>query len=100
MITFRHGVSNFENMVLECSGNASDKASSAASALMAAAIGAIKSRKTPRYVEQVEDGYVKIRCAYNQHTAEVANTVICGFDWLAEQVPDEVKVERISSKKV
>lgn len=100
MITFRHGVSNFENMMLECSGTASDKASAAASALMAAAIGAIKSRKTPRYNEQVKDNYIKICCAYNLNTAEIANTAICGFNWLADLLPDEVRVERISSKKV
>lgn len=98
MITFRHGVTNFKNMTLECCGISSPKASAAAAALMAAAIKAIELRHPSRYDKQQKDGYVRVRCEYNQHTAEIANTVICGFMWLSEQLPDSVQVERISER--
>ena len=96
MITFRHGANDFRNLRLECEG----EASVSAAALMAAAERALRLRNTPRLNVEKRDGYTLIRCEYNQHTAEIAMMTICGFEWLAEQMPDEVKVERISSKRV
>lgn len=98
MITFRHGVSNFKNMTLECCGASNPTASAAAAALMAAAIGAIELRNPSRYDKQVKDGYARVKCNYNVYTAEIAMTVICGFNFLAQQMPDSVQVERISER--
>lgn len=100
MIVFRHGASEFKNLRLECDGTASDMASHAASVLMAAAIGAMQMRNPPRLDIQTSVNCIKIKCEYNIHTAEIAMTTISGFEWLAKQLPDEVKVERIHSKKV
>lgn len=96
MIVFKHGANDFKNLRLECEG----EAPVSASVLMSAAERALKLRNTPRLNVEKRDGYMLIRCEYNQHTAEIAMMTICGFEWLAEQAPDEVKVERISSKRV
>lgn len=103
MIRFRHGVSNFENLALICEGHSGVKGESlpcaAASALMAAACEALRRRNPKRLEIETEDGVCRIRCAYDQHTAEIAMTVICGFEWLSEQAPEDVSCERISSRE-
>ena len=103
MITFRHQVTDFDNLLLECSGHAGERGTSlpcaAASALMAAAVRAVKLRNPPRLTITTDDGLVRIRCKYTRETAEIAMTVICGFEWLAGQVPEDVKCERVRSPK-
>ena len=100
MITFRHGANDFKNLMLECSGEVPAELSASAAALMAAAEQALRLRNTPRLNIETRDKYMKIRCEYNQHTAEIAMMTICGFEWLAEQMPEEVKVERVHSREV
>lgn len=95
MITFRHGVSNFENMVLEYEGDSYATIMYAVSAIMFGAEKAIRATN-PKRLDVTKR---KIRCGYNQKTAYIAHTVICQFEWLAG-MSDCVKVERISSKKV
>lgn len=103
MIVFRHSVNNFKNLELICEGHAGKVGESlpcaAASALMAAAVEAMKKRNPPRLRIEIDDGYCRIACEYNIHTAEIAMVTICGFEWLAEQAPEDVKCERISAKK-
>lgn len=96
MITFRHGATNFSNLVFECSGEATKTISVVAGVLMETAKRAIKTSNPKRLHI---DGN-KIRCEYNQQTAYITHTIICGFECLAEISPDEVKVERISSRKM
>ena len=96
MITFRHGATNFSNLVLECDGDAMKTISVTAGVLMETAKRAIKA-SNPKRLDIVGN---KIRCEYNQKTAHIAHTIICGFECLAEISPSDVKVERISSKKV
>lgn len=100
MITFRHGVNQFTTLRMECEGTADGIAYAAAAALMNAAKEALKLRHPPRLEISASPESVRIRCEYNQQTAEIALVTICGFQWLAEQQPDAVKVERISSKYV
>jgi len=100
MITFRHGASEFKNLTLEYSGDSYYAVSVAAQAVFNAALKAIQLRNPPRLDIKHGVNYTRIKCEYNQHTAEVALTAICGFEWLAKQCPDEVKVERISNRKV
>ena len=100
MIVFRHGASEFKNLRMECSGNASSETAAAAAVLIKAAIEALRRRNPPRLDRQADVDRITVKCEYNQHTAEIAMVIICGFEWLAEQCPDEVKVERISSKRV
>ena len=100
MIVFRHGANDFKNLRMECSGTAASETNAAASALMKAAIEALRRRNPPRLDIQADVDRITVKCEYNQHTAEIAMVVICGFEWLAKQLPDEVKVERIHSKKV
>lgn len=96
MIVFRHGATNFSNLILECGGDAMRPISFTAWVLMETAKRAIKASNPKRL--DITDG--KIRCEYNQQTAHIAHTIICGFECLAEKAPDAVKVERISSRKM
>ena len=100
MIVFKHGATNFENLLLRLDiiGNPSQTALYSAFSVWQAASKAISLSKPRRLT--FGDGEFLIRCEYNQHTADIAMTSICGFEWLAAQMPDEVKVERISSKRV
>lgn len=101
MITFKYRVTNFENLMMECSGHSGEAGTSlecaGASALMAAAVEAVKVRHPPRLDIDMEEGLVRIRCAYNRETAEIANVIVCGFRWLADTSPGEVTVERLPS---
>ena len=103
MIVFRHSVNNFKNLEMICEGHAGKVGESlpcaAASALMAAAVESLKKRNPPRLRIETGDGYCRIFCEYNTHTAEIAMVTICGFEWLAEQAPEDVKCERVSAKK-
>lgn len=103
MIVFKHCVTDWSNLLLECSGHYGERGSSlpcaAASALMASALRALQLRKAPRLEAETADGHVKIRCKYTRETAEIAMVTICGFQWLAEQAPDAVKCERIRAPK-
>lgn len=101
MITFKYRVTNFDNLMMECSGHSGEAGTSlecaGASALMAAAVEAVKVRRPPRLYIDMEEGLVRIRCAYNRETAEIANVIVCGFRWLAETSPEKVAVERLPS---
>lgn len=103
MIRFTHRVTNFQNLELMCDGHSGEKGSSlpcaAASALIAAACEALRKRNPPRLRIETEDGSCHIWCEYNQHTAEIAMTVICGFEWLAAQAPEDVSCERMRSRE-
>lgn len=103
MIVFRHQVTDWSNLFLECSGHAGEIGSSlpcaAASALMAAAVEAMQKRNPPRLRITTGDGYCRICCEYNTHTAEIAMVTICGFEWLRDQCPEDVDCERISAPK-
>ena len=101
MIVFTHRVTDWKNLLLDCSGHSGEIGTSlpcaAASALMAAAVNAMEMRHPPRLEITCEEGHVRIRCEYNQHTAEIAMTTICGFEWLAQQAPGEVRCERMAN---
>lgn len=103
MIEFTHTVNNFSNLELLCEGHAGVKGTSlscaAASALMAAASAAMEKRNPPRLLIETRDGYCRIICEYNTHTAEIAMVTICGFEWLAKQAPEEVTCRRKSAGK-
>ena len=99
MIVFRHGVSDFKNLRMECEGLATGTALASVSTLLNAVIDALK-RRNPAKLKIEENQDIHIRCEYNQHTAEIMMVAICGFEWLKKQFPDDIKVERLSSRKV
>lgn len=103
MITFKYQVTNFDNLMMECSGHSGEHGASlecaAASTLMAAALETLQARKPKRLRIDTGDGLVRIRCAYNQQTAEIANVIITGFRWLADAAePGTVTVERVPTE--
>lgn len=101
MIVFRHKVTNFETLMMECSGHSGTVGESlecaAASALMAAAIRALSMRDPKRIQVETGDGLARVRCRYDQKTSEIMNMTVCGFEWLAEQAPGKVRCERLRS---
>ena len=100
MIVFRHGVSDFKNLLIDCEGFAPDQVSTGTATLMNALMSSLRKRNPPKLSIKAAVGCVYIRCEYNQYTAEQAMMAICGFEWMAEHYPDHVTVERLSSEKV
>ena len=98
MIVFRHCVTGFGNITLECEGHSGEAGTSlpcaAASALMAAAAEAMRRRNPPRLKITTGGGLVELHCKYDIYTAEIAMVTVCGFEWLAKQAPGEVVCER------
>ena len=99
MIVFRHQVTNFGNIQMVCEGHAGQRGESlpcaAASALMAAIVGALQRIETPtlRLETTAREGHVSVRCKLTPETAAMARVTIAGFTWLAEQAPEDVRCE-------
>ena len=112
MIVFRHCVSNFGNIVLECSGHVpygrrnGKTICAAATALMASLVAALRKIDRPTLRLTVEEridseypnGFVSIRCKYAPETASMTQVTIAGFEWLAEKAPLAVRIERVTGK--
>ena len=103
MIVFRHCVTAFGNVVLECEGHAGyagkgqDIVCAGVSALCMAAEAALESYDK-RCVKNASDGYFCIRCKYTPETAAVARTVICGMECIAQLYPEHVSCQHITAE--
>lgn len=100
MIIFRHGVTEFGNITLECEGHAGyakmgkDIVCAGASALCMAAEAALASYDRRATIE-TGDGYFMIRCKYTPETAAAARTVIVGMAAIAELYPAYLSCENL-----
>lgn len=112
MIVFRHCVSNFGNILIECSGHVpygrrnGKTICAAAATLMASLVAALRKIDKPTLRLTVEEridsdypnGFISVRCRYTPETASMAQVTLAGFEWLENKAPQSVRIERVTGK--
>lgn len=112
MIVFRHYVSNFGNIMMECSGHLpygrrnGKTFCAVATALMASLVAALRKIDKPTLRLAVEEridseypsGYISVRCKYTPETASMTQVTLAGFEWLENKAPQAVRIERVTGK--
>lgn len=114
MIVFRHCVSNFGNILMECSGHVpygrrnGKTICAAAATLMASLVAALRKIDKPTLRLTVEErldsdypnGCISVRCKYTPETASMAQVTLAGFEWLENKAPQAVRIERVTGKSL
>lgn len=112
MIVFRHCVSNFGNILMECSGHVPNHKHdeklpcAAAATLMVSLVAALRKIDKPTLRLTVEErldsdypnGFISVRCKYTPETASMAQVTLAGFEWLENKAPLAVRIERATGK--